>query len=87
VAFADLGVNREGLNNGAETLPWHEVSKIKIDDEIILALPFLTAKPWQFGVFEALSFFYTGGRDCPPGETADTGNSLLARDGHGQRYH
>jgi hypothetical protein len=33
VRFGKMGVSREGLNNGSDTLPWSEVRGLKIDED------------------------------------------------------
>ncbi|MCI0637657.1 MAG: WD40 repeat domain-containing protein [Gemmataceae bacterium] len=50
------------------------------------ALPFLTAKPWQFAIPRLAQISYAEGLDCPPRDRR-TGEAHLPGTAHGQRYH
>jgi hypothetical protein len=46
VHFGELGVSREGLNDGHETLPWAEIRRVAVDEDTVTVLRVDAWRPW-----------------------------------------
>jgi hypothetical protein len=46
VVFGEVTVSREGLNNGHETLPWEQIKKVAVDEDIVAVVRAEEWLPW-----------------------------------------